>query len=206
MSDPRAYVGRWPRTASDCRKARSGRKTVPEGLVAAVTSAVQGHAPQDSEVPIAREADALAPRLGQGVLARRRRFFVRKARWPGGCAIRRLPHPRRGQHLRARGHIWRTRARFSLGDLIGGLMGAVSLYDNVDLIASQRGVAGLPLELLLPLLELPALQSEADLQTGYAPPDGRSGFTATSGPTTPRRRWTRPSRASRKRWGSAHPA
>jgi hypothetical protein len=69
-------------------------------------------------------------------------YFVRKARWPSAAPFAVCLTHDVDNISRPRGHIWRTRSRFSVPDLVGGLLGFLSLYDNVKLIASGEASRG----------------------------------------------------------------
>ena len=69
-------------------------------------------------------------------------YFVRKARWPSAAPFAVCLTHDVDNISRPRGHIWRTRSRFSAPDVVGGLLGLIRLYDNVGLIASEEASRG----------------------------------------------------------------
>jgi hypothetical protein len=115
---------------------------LPDELVRVVSSTLRGQLPADAVGPsLEKQILSLLPSLRAASLAADG-YFVRKARWPGAAPFAVCLTHDVDNISRPRSHIWRTRARFSLSDLILGLLGIVSLYDNVELIASKEESRG----------------------------------------------------------------
>jgi hypothetical protein len=142
MNDPRAYATALAENSLGLVEGSLGPEALPEGLVAAVTAAVRGQAVQDDGAPILeKQMLSLLATVRESSLSEDG-FFVRKARWPAAAPFAVCLTHDVDNISRSRGHIWKTRSRFGLGDLIGGLLGLVSLYDNVGLIASREESRG----------------------------------------------------------------
>ena len=139
MSDTRAYVASMAEESLGLARGSLAPGSVPEELVAAVTSAVKGQAVPEDGAPVLEKKMLSLLAAVRGSSLSEEGFFVRKARWPDGAPFAVCLTHDVDNVSRSRGHLWKTRSRFSLGDLIGGLLGLVSPYDNVDLIASREG-------------------------------------------------------------------
>jgi hypothetical protein len=137
--DARGYATHLVETSLGLVEGSLAPRDLPDALVSEIAGAVRGAPVGDTVGPgIERGMASLLARARAAALAEDG-CFVRKARWPRAapfavCLTHDVDNVRR-----PRGHIWRTRTRFSLPELVGGLLGVVSLYDNVELIASREG-------------------------------------------------------------------
>ncbi len=142
MTDQRTYAASTIEDSLGLLEGSLKPKGLPEGLVDSISSAVRGRPPKETEGPsiekqvIALLADARASALAKDG------FFVRKARWPRAAPFAVCLTHDVDNISRPRGHLWRTRSRFGRWDLIRGLLGLASLYDNVDLISSREESRG----------------------------------------------------------------
>jgi len=142
LSDPRTYVASVAEESLGLVAGSLEPEELPEALVKRFSSAVRGDSPADTGAPTlevqllsllaAVRAEALA---GDG-------FFVSKARWPGAAPFGVCLTHDVDNISRPRSHLWRTRSRFSATDLVGGLLGLISPYNNVGLIASGEASRG----------------------------------------------------------------
>ncbi len=154
LSDPRAYVASMAEESLGLARGSLARGSVPEEFVAAVTSAVKGQAVPEDGAPVLEKKMLSLLAAVRGSSLSEEGFFVRKARWPDGGAVRRLPDPRRGQHLAVQ--------RPHLEDAVPvqprrphrGAAGPVSPLRQRRPHRLEGRVPRFPLELLLPHVEL----------------------------------------------------
>ncbi len=160
MSDSWTYVAALVEDSLGLMEGSLRPENLPDELVRTISSTLRGQLPADAVGPsLERQILSLLPSLRAASIATDG-YFVRKARWPGAAPFAVCLTHDVDNISRPRRHIWRTRTRFGLSDLIGGLLGITSLYDNVEPHRFEGGVEGLPLQLLLSLLELPTSQGE----------------------------------------------
>ncbi len=142
MSDARAFVSSMVEENLGLVSGHLDRYPLPQDLVDQIAAVMRGEQPSDVGRPVVEEK--LAPLLGdlRKTALDEDGFFLRKARWPGAAPFAVcLTHDVDNISRPAR-HIWKTRSRFSLPDLLGGLLGAVQLYNNVDLIRKREAQQG----------------------------------------------------------------
>jgi hypothetical protein len=138
LSDPRTYATALAENSLGLAEGSLGPHALPEELVAAVAAAVRGQPVRGDAAPVLEQQMlSLLASVRESSLSEDG-FFVRKARWPGAAPFAVCLTHDVDNISRTRGHLWKTRSRFGLGDLIGGLLGLTSPYDNVDLIASRE--------------------------------------------------------------------
>jgi hypothetical protein len=142
MSDPRAYVASFVEGSLGLPEGSVAPENVPAELLAAILSALRGHAPKDIALPgVEQQMLSLLSTVKVASLAEDG-YFVRKARWPDAAPFAVCLTHDVDNISRSRNHIWKTRSRFGFSDLVKGLLGIGSLYDNVDLIASREETYG----------------------------------------------------------------
>jgi hypothetical protein len=115
---------------------------VPRDLVADLCSAMRGSHPTDDTTP------SLEVRIKQ-LLDKVERdsldshgYFVRKARWPRAAKFAVCLTHDIDNIERPREHVVRVKDRFSKGDYEKWERGELSLYDNIDMIASKESGCG----------------------------------------------------------------
>jgi hypothetical protein len=142
MSDPRSYVASMTEDSLGLVEGSLTPQNLPEDLVASVASAVRGHSPGDSGVPFLEKQMISLNEAMRATAIKDDGYFVRKARWPGAAPFAVCLTHDVDNITRSRGHVWKTRSRFALPDLIKGLLGFGHIYDNVEMIASREGAYG----------------------------------------------------------------
>ncbi len=117
-------------------------ETVPRELVADISSVMRGSAPEDASLPSLevriRELSATIEKES----LERRGFFVRKARWPGAAPLAVCLTHDVDNVSRPMEHILKVRDRFEESDFEEAKKGALSLYDNIGLIAEKEEDSG----------------------------------------------------------------
>jgi len=142
LSDPRTYVASVAEQSLGLVAGSLRPETLPEALVKQFSSAVRGGSPADAGGPVLEmQLLSLLAATRAAALAEDG-CFVRKARWPGAAPFGVCLTHDVDNISRPRSHLWRTRSRFSVTDLVGGLLGFLSPYDNVKLIASGEASRG----------------------------------------------------------------
>jgi hypothetical protein len=142
MSDARAYVFSMVEESLGLMRGQLDRHPLSQDLVDHVSSMVRGGPSEDIGRPVLE--DRMASMLAQlrDVALKEDGFFVRKARWPGAAPFAVCLTHDVDNISRPASHIWKTRSRFGFTDLVGGLLGAVSLYNNIGTIASREEAHG----------------------------------------------------------------
>jgi hypothetical protein len=111
---------------------------LPVGLVDDICTVTKGVTQQESSEPfIEKELLSFSAWLQESDLDRHR-VHLRKARWPDGrqfgvCLTHDVDNV--GRPL---AHLWKTRDRFAAKDLVLGLLGLRSVYNNIALIARHE--------------------------------------------------------------------
>ncbi len=142
MSDSRTFVSSLVEDSLGLVKGHLDRYPLPQDLVEEISSIVRGGQPADIGRPVIEERLAgLLAQLRETAI-REDGFFVRKTRWPGAAPFAVCLTHDVDNISRPMNHIWKTRSRFSFPDLVGGLLGFVHLYNNVDLISKKEARKG----------------------------------------------------------------
>lgn len=142
MSDSRTFVSAMVEENLGLVKGHLDRYPLPQDLVDQIASLMRGGEPEDIGRPVIEEKLALfLGELRKTALAEDG-FFLRKSRWPGAAPFAVCLTHDVDNISRPANHIWKTRSRFSLPDLLGGLLGLVRLYNNVDLIRKREAEQG----------------------------------------------------------------
>ncbi len=142
MSDPRSYVALMAEDSLGLAEGSLTPQTLPEDLVATAASAVRGHSATDSGGPFLEKQMLSLRETLKAAAIKEDGFFVHKARWPGAAPFAVCLTHDVDNISRSRGHVWKTRSRFSFPDLLRGLLGIGHIYDNVEMIASREGAYG----------------------------------------------------------------
>lgn len=116
--------------------------SVPSDLAAQITDAVRGSPDAASDAPVLEQAVAKYLTDVEGEFLEKEGFFVRKARWPGGAPFAACLTHDVDNVKRPLGHIIRRAGRFSFPDLVLGLLGARSLYNNISMVAGLEAKNG----------------------------------------------------------------
>ncbi|MDA4113595.1 MAG: hypothetical protein OK474_06090 [Thaumarchaeota archaeon] len=141
--DARTYVASVAEESLGLAAGSLKPETVPDELVSGFSSALRGEATAGAEGPLL-ERLMLSPVLAaaRDAALSEDGYLVRKARWPGAAPFAVCLTHDVDNISRPRSHLWRTRSRFSAPELVAGLLGLVSLYDNVKLLAKGEGSRG----------------------------------------------------------------
>jgi hypothetical protein len=142
MSDARTYVSSVVEESLGLVKGHLDGHPLPQDFVDQASSIIRGGSLDDVGRPILEERMASVLASMREVALKEDGFFVRKARWPGAAPFAVCLTHDVDNISRPASHIWKTRSRFSFTDLVGGLLGIVPLYNNVQLIASREGKHG----------------------------------------------------------------
>jgi len=142
MSDVRAYASALVEESLGLVKGHLERYPLPQDFVDEASSVMRGGPTEDVGRPVLELRMAALLASMRETALREDGFFVRKARWPGAAQFAVCLTHDVDNISRPSSHIWKTRSRFSLGDLLGGLLGVVPLYDNVRLISSREKAQG----------------------------------------------------------------
>jgi hypothetical protein len=138
MSDPRTFVSSLVEESLGLMKGHLDRYPIPQDLVEEISSVVRGGEPSDIGRPVIEERLAALLAQLRETAVREEGFFVRKTRWPGAAPFAVCLTHDVDNISRPLGHVWKTRSRFGLPGLIGGLLGVTHLYNNVGLISKRE--------------------------------------------------------------------
>ena len=142
MSDPRSYVASLAEDTLGLAQGSLSPEKLPDDLVASVLAAIRGHPQGDTSGPVVERQMLSFLASTKAAAIAEDGFFVRKARWPGAVPFAICLTHDVDNISHSRGHVWKSRSRFGIGDLIKGLLGIGHLYDNVETIASREGAYG----------------------------------------------------------------
>ncbi|MCL5788454.1 MAG: hypothetical protein M1357_01405 [Candidatus Marsarchaeota archaeon] len=114
---------------------------IPGELVDLVSQAVTEGFPMETDPIVERALSRFDEELERAELEQKG-YSIRKMRWPRGAShavclthdVDNVGHPR--------SHLWRTRSRFGFLDLVLGLTGLRSPYDNVQMITEREKEKG----------------------------------------------------------------
>jgi hypothetical protein len=142
MSDPNSYASSMMEDSLGLVRGQLRRYPPSGELVGLLTATLRGSQPADVSGPFLEDAMMSLLEQTRSAALRDDGFFVRKARWPGGAPFAVCLTHDVDNIARPKSHLWKTRSRFGFGDLIGGLLGIVKVYDNVELIAAKEKERG----------------------------------------------------------------
>lgn len=135
MGDPRTYAARFVEDSLGLPGGELDGDDVPSDLVDLLRSSLGGAEDDGSATPLVEKRVLELCRELQAESLERHGYFVRKARWPGGAPFAICITHDVDNVERPLGHVLARRRRFSTGDLLLALLGARSLYDNIEHIA-----------------------------------------------------------------------
>ena len=115
---------------------------VPGDFVDELALVLRGAPPRDSSTPsLEQRVMELLATLERAALEEKG-FFVRKARWPNAASFAVCLTHDVDNIERSEEHIMKVKDRFTRADLAKAKKGAISLYDNFDLIGKKEGAEG----------------------------------------------------------------
>lgn len=142
MSDARTYVCSVLEDSLGLVRGALDPSVLTEDLVVEFSLAVKGAHPNGLPTPVLEERMRKLLATVREKALREDGYFVRKARWPGGARFAACLTHDVDNVTHSRGHLWKTRSRFSPWDVLGGTLGLTNPYDNLLLIASKERELG----------------------------------------------------------------